>query len=139
MFNYHDMLSLLTHILIRRATSIVVVRQRILIASESFFFLISSATRLYNYLPVYGVNTYLAGSRKSVTTGSDLSFVATHGRISDVSLTSRTSLGRLAGIPLDGDYRQRSLYRVASHHYSYSSSHLDSRFWLLLMYTKIVR
>ena len=87
MFNYHDMLSLLTHILIRRATSIVVVRQRILIASESFFFLISSATRLYNYLPVYGVNTYLAGSRKSVTTGSDLSFVATHGRISDVSLT----------------------------------------------------
>jgi len=116
MFNYHDMLSLLTHILIRRATSIVVVRQRILIASESFFFLISSATRLYNYLPVYGVNTYLAGSRKSVTTGSDLSFVATHGCISDVSLTS---LGRLAGIPLEGDYRQRSLYRVASHHYSY--------------------
>ena len=37
MFNYHDMLPLLTHILIRRATSTVVVRPRILIASESFF------------------------------------------------------------------------------------------------------
>ena len=113
MFNYHDMLSLLTHILIRRATSIVIVRQRILIASESFFFLISSATRLYNYLPVYGVNTYLAGSRKSVTIPAATSLSSPH---TDVS---QTSLGRLAGIPLDGDYRQRSLYRVASHHYSY--------------------
>jgi len=99
MFNYHDMLSLLTHILIRRATSIVVVRQRILIASESFFFLISSATRLYNYLPVYGVNTYLAGSRKSVTIPAATSLSSPHTdvsqtslwRISDVSDVSRTS------------------------------------------------